>query len=442
MNNEINNNYYNVRENNNIENDLNKKNNTCKYLALFLGGAVIGSSLTFVALNYFNNDVFKENVPSITLDENGEMAKSYTFKGLKGEIIDISDYKIESSDAEYNYALKGFYYIKTLSGGNYLYGNQDSDTNEIIIHRVTPNMELISEVKLFDMENKYMDEIYEISNGELLFIIGDVEQEKNTYYYNKYDKNGKMIFSKKVESSGFPELHYDEIFDNFILINELDGKNTITKYNSDWKELFKYELDDVYYMGGIVSDDENIVFTSLNSDSSDDIVIIKLDNNGNKIYKKSLGNELSNIKQMIKTSDGGLLIQSEIYTENENSTLFIKTNKDGDIEWKTEENGVSSYDSKIKEIEDGYIIYNTIIYYADEDDLISTEVPTVIKIDKKGKKVWSKQFGNTPIDKIADFYVEKVRLLDDKVVMECVDDEIVPDVKFSVDYNGNVEKIK
>jgi hypothetical protein len=126
-----------------------------------------------------------------------------------------------------------------------------------------------------------------------------------------------------------------------------------------------------------------------------DVWLIKTNGNGDKVWDKTLGGRGSEYGYSVQqTSDGGYIItgSTELYGTDNHDVLLIKTDGNGDKMWnKTFAKPGSDYDygmSVQQTTDGGYIITGYTKYSGD----INYDV-WLIKTDSNGNKVWDKTFG-------------------------------------------------
>jgi len=126
-----------------------------------------------------------------------------------------------------------------------------------------------------------------------------------------------------------------------------------------------------------------------------DFLIYKLDSSGNKVWRKHYGGALEDYGRNIqKTSDGGYLIcgQGLSYTNGGSDILIYKLDSDGNKQWRRSFGG-TSYDGAFscgETADGGYFAFGTSYSYSHGvEDFI------LYKLDSSGNKVWRKHYGGS-----------------------------------------------
>lgn len=147
-----------------------------------------------------------------------------------------------------------------------------------------------------------------------------------------------------------------------------------------------------------------------------DVFVIKLDKDGNVLWRRTFGGTGSEEGHFISTTpDGGILITGETYSNdgsfwNEESYLkdkdifVIKLDKDGKSEWNKIFGGTSEdIGESLTTTSDGGILITGMTYSNDGDfkwmnkgkmDRMNTDI-FVIRLDKNGNVLWKKTFGGS-----------------------------------------------
>lgn len=167
---------------------------------------------------------------------------------------------------------------------------------------------------------------------------------------------------------------------------------------------------------------------------SEDVWILKLDNNGNKVWDKSYGGRKEENSSCIVETESGYLIGCTSASDSSGNKLshhiptnsiftsldywIIKTNKQGNIIWEKSYGG-SGYDilmSIIKVHNNKYILCG----YSDSDSSYDVSKKTkglddywVLCIDSNGNKLWNNRYGGNSSDALnfAEFINNKIHLI-------------------------------
>lgn len=218
-------------------------------------------------------------------------------------------------------------------------------------------------------------------------IDGDIETTKNIIQYDfwilKFDSNDNLIWQKTYGGS------------------KDDKASKIIKTKDNGFAIVGYGKSD----DGDVNTNEGF----------DDVWVLKLDNNGTIVWKKTTG--FSGADQgfsIIQTSDGGYFVgsildvtasgglgNSKQAAKHAGGDYWgVKLNINGDIEWRKYFGGTNTdtcYD--VAEAADGYLLIGS----SDSNDVdIKNNKGSydfwVVKINKSGNLLWEKSFGGTEID--------------------------------------------
>jgi len=173
-----------------------------------------------------------------------------------------------------------------------------------------------------------------------------------------------------------------------ILIVKLDGNGNIL-----WNK--KIHLRNFDRGTSIVEDnDGNYVitgFTSINDETKSDVFFGKVDPQGNVLVKKAINisNKYDGGYSISKTADGGFVIGGEAGHHHNEDFMILKVDQNGNKEWSrkfSDHEDNAAYEAM--EASDGnfYLVGSIRVVNKYEDIRI-------IKTNSKGKKIWSKTYG-------------------------------------------------
>jgi len=157
-----------------------------------------------------------------------------------------------------------------------------------------------------------------------------------------------------------------------------------------WKKTFKGEFHSIQQItyGGYIAAGY----------TAGDVYILKLDKNGNLVWQKIYGGSNSDEAYSIQqTSDGGYIVAG--YTDSfgavGHDVYILKLNADGNLVWqKTFDRNAHDYAFSIQQTSDGgYIVAGkTSSFGTGSSDVY------ILKLDADGNLVWQKTFGGSGVD--------------------------------------------
>ncbi|ATU07662.1 hypothetical protein EFE41_09770 [Methanohalophilus portucalensis FDF-1] len=143
---------------------------------------------------------------------------------------------------------------------------------------------------------------------------------------------------------------------------------------------------------------------SFGSPSTRSTWIIKVDNDGNEIWNKTILQDVSTIiSSGQKTSDGGFVLagmRAPLRTAGGNLVgLLIKTDSEGNVEWSKDfgTGQVRTYDCfySVRQTPEGnYILSGTTQSFSSGN----VEDGWLVKVDSNGNELWNKSFGGKEVD--------------------------------------------
>lgn len=262
--------------------------------------------------------------------------------------------------------------------------------------------------------------------------LGNIEWQKN-YGGSDYDAvnsvsqtsdQGYFITGYSYSDDGDVAGHHgtSDYADYWILKTDSAGsiqwKKSLGGTNSDFLYSSQQTNDGGYLLSGnSYSNDGDI--TGAHGDS--DYWVIKLDNNGSVIWKKSFGGSADDqASSVMQTSDGGYLIRGETESIDgditQNNGLYdywlVKLDSQGTIIWQKTYGG--SRDETTRSVQQtadgGYLL----VGYSNSNDgditdhygLVDTTDFWVVKLNSSGSVEWKKSLGGTSVDLVS--YVQQL----------------------------------
>ena len=243
---------------------------------------------------------------------------------------------------------------------------------------------------------------------------------------SSFGNRARSIYLSKVTKDGSLNWHkaYYSDNDDYYSGNSIakDGDNFIVAGYEDHVEFFNSEVNGyvngidskgrryaIKYYGGkdvekinsIISVSNGYVFvgeTDTWGNGDKDVFVVKVNKSGEAQWDRAYGFKHDDVgKQVIQTKDGGYLIvgYTDIDRENKKDIYVIKLNRKGDKEWhyyygtKEDDEGNS-----VVEVDDGYVIAG----YTNNTKFFNSDA-YLLKIDRKGVVVWSRQYGGEDEDR-------------------------------------------
>lgn len=211
--------------------------------------------------------------------------------------------------------------------------------------------------------------------------------------YNDYTRSIQQTTDGGYVVAGYTAQSINENFD--LLVLKLDSNGNITWNNtygvsgSENSRDIQQTLDGGYIVTGYVE--------SVGSETTD-FWILKLDESGNVTWEKSYGSGTTNIVRSIgETSEGGYIVAGRTYVSETDSFDFFIINLDsnGDVSWQKTYGG-DNFDgaTSIEPTSDeGYIVVGwTTSFGVEEYDA------WILKLDSSGDVSWQKTYGGSGED--------------------------------------------
>lgn len=229
----------------------------------------------------------------------------------------------------------------------------------------------------------------------------------------KVDQLGKTQWLK-LFGGNYSDYAYDvlEVQDGYIIAGSSDSYGTgsfdvlivkIDKYgNLLWMKNFQSQYNENAYRMISINDGFLICGDTQNTpDRSTDALVIKVDLNGQILWKRNYGGRGGEIAYDIKPTGDGNYILSGAYSDpstGKSDVLIFTINSSGDLIWSKNLGGSEDdLGYKISKTNNGYIIAGfTASYGAGGRDAF------LVKIDNFGNPLWYKTFGTSHNDEFTD----------------------------------------
>ena len=215
---------------------------------------------------------------------------------------------------------------------------------------------------------------------------------KVEFYINK-DKVGEVTkspFEFVLDTTSFLNGEYNIIVRAYEETGSMTGVSINiwirnTYYNS-WQKTYGRGVNDKAHSIQQTNDGGYIVTGVIYGD----VYVIKLDEKGNKIWEKTFGGKGDDVASSIQqTTDGGYIVAGETtsFGAGNNDVYIIKLDENGNKVWEKTFGGIENDEAlSVQQTNDGgYIVAGrTISFGAGEYDVY------IIKLDENGNKVWEK----------------------------------------------------
>jgi len=339
------------------------------------GGFIITGSTRSTDGDFNNVDVSYHEIYVMKFDSEGNKKWVKTFGGKSAE---GGTSIIQTSDG--GYALTG----RTQSDDGDFYGMNNGGLDLFII-KLTPNGTK-EWVKTFGNSSSDRGRsITETSDGNLV-VTGYVEPTYSDNYRDiiliKLNKDGEVLFEKTFGGS----------------------------QGDTGEAIVATENDGVIITGSTYSNDGT--FDGMNNSGNDaysDIFLIKVDSEGNIIWKKTYGGSNSDEGlSLAKTNDNGFAISgwttstNNRFNSTQSAAIIIKVDSQGTIQWENIIGGSSDdYGYSIIQLPDNELVITGQTDSNDYDfkDMNKGESDIfLLKLDSNGNESWLKTFGGTESD--------------------------------------------
>ncbi|ACI19324.1 hypothetical protein [Dictyoglomus thermophilum] len=226
-------------------------------------------------------------------------------------------------------------------------------------------------------------------------------------YLLKIDRNGNKIFEKAIggqkDDYAFSILEGKEGYFIVGATRSFGVGNSdvyIVKVKEDGEILWQKTYGGKGFEEGwrITRDNEGnyVVVGRTNSfgNGQYDLYLLKIDEDGNLIWEKAYGREMSEYGYGICADNDGYVAVGITNSFSEGQDVYVvKVDKNGNLSWEKVYGGKGyDYAYDVTNCEDGYLMVGNSNSFSDSVDLY------VLKIDKNGGKIWEKTYGSKGYD--------------------------------------------
>ena len=234
-----------------------------------------------------------------------------------------------------------------------------------------------------------------IDNGYLICGSGGSFNNHGIYLI-RTDMYGNQLWDQTYCTTTGMEWGYclEKTYDNcYVILGTCSNETILIKINSNGSTLWEKRFEKGGKFVKQTMDKGFIIAGTAENNGSDDVLLIKTDSTGNLQWCKKIGSSTDEGASCVQqTIDGGFIICASIVINGiQNDIFIIKTDGNGDLIWN------KSYGGEItdvghfieKTIDNGFIICGlTSNYGANGNDVY------LLKIDANGNKIWGKPIDN------------------------------------------------
>ncbi len=181
--------------------------------------------------------------------------------------------------------------------------------------------------------------------------------------------------------------------------------NSHTNIKVIWNKIIGDERGDAG--GYLISNDKYIIITGNEKYKRDstNMLLVKMDDNGNEIWNKTYGGKMDELFNDVKKIDGGIIAvgHKQVQSIQKWAGFVVLTDNNGKVLWKKIfVDNVATGTSSVEVSKDGYIVVGYRgIFNIGLDDLF------IAKLDKSGKTVWNHTIGGNYED--AGVWIQKYK---------------------------------
>jgi len=239
------------------------------------------------------------------------------------------------------------------------------------------------------------------NGGNTFYIIKTVSDGTTQWAKNFGYSNGELTSISQTSDGGYISLGYTRINNNNdIILNKRDSDG-----NEQWNKVFSFlENDDItdYAYEVVQTSDGGYLIAGFTDNQDDDFIglLIKTDSDGNEEWKKTYDGG-SYLYDILETSDGDFIIggYANIDDDDNDSNIWLfKIDSDGNEEWNKQYNYSNgdylSENAPLNHTNDGgYIMAGS--SRPPNSDVYGYHDAIIIKTDSDGNEKWSKHLGGS-----------------------------------------------
>jgi len=366
---------------------------------------------------------------SHTRDDNEWCKVIYTYNGIKingfsdkNTLDALSSEKNTRPTFEKNYG--GRYNeignaILPLKDGILMVGSTESLGNgqkDIYIVKVDNFGNKIFEAAYGGRNNDTANAVVSINNG--FMIAGTTRSFGNrvqSLYLARINKNGNLRWQKgyysdkddyytgndmiKISDTNLLIAGYEDHVEFFDA--EVNGYINAINTSGVRNGIKRYGGEDVEKINSIISVNDGYVLAGLTDTwgyGAEDAYVVKINKDGDRIWHNSFGYRYDEVaNQIIATQDGNYILVGTTDSDhyNQKDIYVVKINKDGKRVWQYHYGSREYEEGKgIVEVDDGFVI----VGYTKNTKSYNSDI-YLLKIDKNGNMVWSRNYGTENDDR-------------------------------------------
>lgn len=284
-----------------------------------------------------------------------------------------------------------------------------SGGKDVYLIKIDNKGEKLFEKAIGGPKDDYSFSIIEGRNG--YFIVGATRSfgvGNSDVFVIKINENGDILWQKTFGGKGFEE-GWRIIKDNegnYVIVGRTNsfGNGQYDLYlikideegNLIWEKAYGREMSEYGY--GICADSEGYVAVGITNSFSEgqDVYVVKVDKNGNLLWERVFGGKGFDYGYYVEGNEEGYLVVGNSNSFSETVDLYVlKLDKNGEKVWEKVYGG-KGYDT-------GFFIMSNkrgeyVVVGGSNSQGSGNSDVYVVKIDKDGKVLWEKYFGGADLD--------------------------------------------